>query len=311
MTILLSGSIAYDTILEHPQPFAQHLRGKSFDKINLTFSTPVMRRCFGGCAANIAYAIAQAGGTPYLWGALGSDGLSYINYWEKLGLPTQGLHILPRHYTAQCFIITDTLGNQLASYHPGASDHTEKIPTPRGNDFSLGIVSPTNVAGMMQHTAYCAQHQIPCILDLGQATPLFRPQELETIIALAPMLAFSDFEAQLIEEKIGRNPQQLASQGKTIFWTHGAQGSTLLQADYERHFATPKVHALDPVGAGDAFRGGLLWALEKGANLSDAIRVGTLFGAKKVQYQGGQNYQYSLKELHNDFISFWKTPWFL
>lgn len=310
MSILLSGSIAYDTILEHPQPFATHLQGQTFDKINLSFSTPVMRRCYGGCAANIAYAIAQLQGDPFLWGALGSDGQDYIRYWENLGLSSEGLHILPEFFSAQCFIVTDSQGNQLASYHPGASDHTETIPLPPSHkNFSWGIVSPTNVAGMMAHTLYCAQHQIPCILDLGQATPLFTTEQLHQIIANAPVLAFSDFEATLIEQKIGLTPQALARQGKVIYWTHGADGCTLLDSQFEKRYPTPSVKAIDPVGAGDAFRGGLLWALEKGVSYEKALQIGTLFGAKKVQYQGGQNYQYPLSTLKQDYQEFWQQAW--
>ena len=52
MSIFISGSVAYDTILSFNGVFADHLLEGSLEKINLTFQTPVMSKNFGGCAAN-------------------------------------------------------------------------------------------------------------------------------------------------------------------------------------------------------------------------------------------------------------------
>ena len=67
--VLLTGSIAYDTVLHHAKRFDESLRAEHLAHLNLTFYAPAMRRDFGGCAANIAYAMAKLGGNPVLWGA--------------------------------------------------------------------------------------------------------------------------------------------------------------------------------------------------------------------------------------------------
>ena len=47
---------------------------------------------------------------------------------------------------------------------------------------------------------------------------------------------------------------------------------------------------LDPTGCGDAFRGALLFGLEKGWSLVQCAALGNRVGAHKIAYRGGQNY---------------------
>ena len=80
MSIFISGSVAYDTILSFNGVFADHLLAGSLEKINLTFQTPVMSKNFGGCAANIAYGLKAAGGEPLIGTAVGKDSTEYYNH---------------------------------------------------------------------------------------------------------------------------------------------------------------------------------------------------------------------------------------
>ena len=55
----------------------------------------------------------------------------------------------------------------------------------------------------------------------------------------------------------------------------------------------PPVLALDvvdPTGCGDAFRGALLFGLEKGWSLVSCAELGNQVGAHKIAHRGGQNY---------------------
>ena len=47
---------------------------------------------------------------------------------------------------------------------------------------------------------------------------------------------------------------------------------------------------VDPTGCGDAFRGALLYGLEKGWSLIDCVKLGNRVGAVKIAYRGGQNH---------------------
>jgi adenosine kinase len=54
---------------------------------------------------------------------------------------------------------------------------------------------------------------------------------------------------------------------------------------------------VDPTGCGDAFRGALLFGLEKGWPLAKCAKLGNQLGAIKIAQRGGQNYQLNLSTL--------------
>jgi adenosine kinase len=47
---------------------------------------------------------------------------------------------------------------------------------------------------------------------------------------------------------------------------------------------------VDPTGCGDAFRGALLYGLERGWSLARCAELGNRLGATKIACRGGQNY---------------------
>ena len=61
MTILVCGSLAYDTIMVFPDQFKKHILPDQMHILNVSFMVPDMRREFGGCAGNIAYNLQPAG----------------------------------------------------------------------------------------------------------------------------------------------------------------------------------------------------------------------------------------------------------
>lgn len=131
MSTMITGSVAYDTILTHNGRFADKLEKGDLRHVNLTFLAPEMHRDFGGCAANIAYALHQLGGDPFVWSALGRDGGDYLEHFRALGIPTDGMPCLADCFTSQAFIVTDVGGCQLASFHPGAMTRPTAFPGPK------------------------------------------------------------------------------------------------------------------------------------------------------------------------------------
>ena len=82
MQILITGSIAYDTIMVFPDRFKNHLLADQLHILNVCFLTPEMRREFGGTAGNIGYNLRLLGGEPLLMATVGED---IGSYFERLG----------------------------------------------------------------------------------------------------------------------------------------------------------------------------------------------------------------------------------
>ena len=57
MSVLICGSLAFDTITNFPGRFSQQIMPDKVHILNVSFLVPTMRREFGGCAGNIAYTL--------------------------------------------------------------------------------------------------------------------------------------------------------------------------------------------------------------------------------------------------------------
>src|SRR2546422_844728 len=73
----------------------------------------------------------------------------------------------------------------------------------------------------------------------------------------------------------------------TISLQQGAEGSTVLDGGrLYRPRLRPTVQVVDPIGAGDAYAAGFLWAILRGRELQDAVDAGTAVGALKCSTWG-------------------------
>jgi adenosine kinase len=78
--------------------------------------------------------------------------------------------------------------------------------------------------------------------------------------------------------------------------TFGEDGSVVCTNGEEMRIpAVPVGRALDPTGAGDAYRAGLIKGLAMGKTLSEAARIGTVCASYAVEYYGTQEHLFSLE----------------
>ena len=120
MATLICGSLAFDTIMGFEGQFAQQILPEQLHILNVSFLVPTLRRDFGGCAGNIAYAMRQLGGVPLPMAAVGNDGADYLDRLTQLGISTEFVRQEQETYTAQAMIMTDRANNQITAFHPGA-----------------------------------------------------------------------------------------------------------------------------------------------------------------------------------------------
>src|SRR5262245_32337744 len=73
LTTLVTGSMAYDTIMVFPDRFRNHLLADQLHILNVCFLTPQMRREFGGTAGNIGYNLKLLGSEPLVMATVGDD----------------------------------------------------------------------------------------------------------------------------------------------------------------------------------------------------------------------------------------------
>ena len=259
--------------------------------LNLSFIVPTLRRDYGGCAGNIAYALKQLGGQPLPMGTVGSDGADYISRLEGMGINCEFVHVVEGTYTAQAMIMADQNANQIAAFHPGAMMLSHTVDIAARSDIKLGIIAPDSRDGMLKHAEQFKSARISFVFDPGQNLALFDGQELIHFIELASWITVNDYEAKLLCDRTGLSCAELSRRVDGLIVTLGAEGCEVWILGEKTSVAPVKaVGVVDPTGCGDAFRGALLFGLEQGWSLVRCAELGNRLGAHKIAYRGGQNY---------------------
>lgn len=292
---LISGSLAFDNIMQYGGQFADAILPDQLHKLNVSFFVPTMRREFGGCAANIAYNLKLLGGEPVIMATLGQDGDSYIERFNALNISTECIKTLPSLFTAQCFIVTDDKTNQINAFHPGAmvEAHINKVSDAK--DISIAIVAPDGRDAMIEHAQQCAELKIPFIFDPGQGLPMFNGEELKHFIDQATYVATNDYEAELLTSRTGLSLEQIAERVDTLIVTRGEHGAEIYNQGKKITIpVVPAAQIADPTGCGDAFRAGILFGLTEGLDWETTGRIASLLGSIKIAHQGPQNHTFTL-----------------
>jgi len=304
MAILVSGSLAYDTIMVFPDQFKKHILADQMHILNVAFMVPDLRREFGGTAGNIAYNLKLLGEDPQIMATVGHDFGPYDERLSRLAISAKNVRRLDNHFTAQAFITTDVDDNQITAFHPGAMSLSHLNQVGDAADARLAIVSPAGREGMIDHANGLAQAGIPFIFDPGQGLPMFSGEELLAFVAQASYLAVNDYEGRMLEERTGRKLEEVAPKLKALVLTRGAEGS-IIYADGKR-FDIPCAKAaavVDPTGCGDAYRAGLLYGIASGFDWQKTGRLASLMGAIKVASRGAQNHAVTREEIRSLFRS--------
>jgi adenosine kinase len=291
MPALICGSLAFDTIMTFEGRFAEQIMPEQLHILNVSFLVPGLRREYGGCAGNIAYSLTQLGGAALPMATVGNDGLDYVAHLRNKGISTEFIRELTDTYTAQAMIMTDRDNNQITAFHPGAMSQAHLSEITARSDIKLGIISPDGRDAMLQHAAQFKAAGIPFMFDPGQGLPMFNGEELLHFVEQATWVTVNDYEGRMLSERTGLDSSEISRLVEGLVVTLGAQGCEVWVDGQMTHVPPVKATQLvDPTGCGDAFRGALLFGLERGWSLVQCCELGNRVGAHKIATPGCQNY---------------------
>ena len=298
MEILVSGSLAYDRIMDFPGRFSDHIMPDKIHMINVSFTVNRLTEKFGGTAGNIAYSLSMLREKPRILATIGHDYQPYFQWLEQQGIATQDIRIIPEELTSSAYITTDVADNQITGFNPGAMKHPSEC------DFTgvkpaecIAIVAPGNLQDMAEYTRRYQEMGIFSIFDPGQSIPAWDGDDLAVSIGGSKMLVSNDYELGMIRNKTGLQVEQLLDTVEAIVTTKAEQGSEVITRDGVVAVpAVPTGTEVFPIGAGDAFRGGLIKGLVQGDTLVRAVQLGTVCGHYAVQSSGTQEYTFTMEE---------------
>jgi adenosine kinase len=274
--------------------FADSLVPDQLDKISLSFLVNDLDVRRGGCAANIAFALAALGHKPLLVGAVGRDfDVEYRGWLENAGVDTSGVLVSQTKHTARFVCTTDSALAQIATFYAGAMAEARDIDiTAVGQGFDLVLIGPDDPEAMLRHTAACRDNNIAFAADPSQQLAFADGDVIRQLIDGATYLFSNDYESALIEQKTGWTPDEIRSRVGTQIVTRGKDGVTIYPADGAEITvgAIEGVQAVDPTGVGDSFRAGFLAGIAAGLGFEPSAQIGCTIAASVVETKGTQEY---------------------
>jgi len=298
MRVIVSGSLAYDKIMDFPDAFANHILPEKIHVLSVSFLVTQLEQNFGGTAGNISYTLGLLGMKPAIFASAGKDFDDYKKWLIKKGVDTRNIKIVKNDNTATAYIITDNKNNQITAFYLGAMKHSAALI--RKADLSksfLGIVAPGNLEDMIR---YCTEYKaalFPYIFDPGQQITALSKSQLNTCVSCAKVFISNDYELSLILEKTGMTKKQMLEKSEIIITTLGEKGSLVETKKEKIQIPSAKpIAVIDPTGAGDAYRAGFIAGLAKHYPLEKCAKMGALSAVYAIEKYGTQNHSFRYTE---------------
>ncbi len=308
MNILVSGSLAYDRIMDFPGKFSDHILPEKVHVLNVCFMINDLKENFGGTAGNIAYTLSLLGESPTIIATAGRDFELYRNWFKNNKISTENIKIIDEELTAGAYITTDKSDNQITAFNPGAMKFGSSYDFESvAHDDTVAIISPGNLDDMYNFSNIYKQKKIDYIFDPGQSLPAWTKERLIEMIDGSKIFICNDYELQLTQDKTSMTIDDILEKTEILVQTKGEYGSVVILKEHGKiksiDIPVAKVDSVkDPTGAGDAYRAGLI----KGFFLSDndimhAAKIGAVTAAYSVEVYGPQNFNFTPESFNKRF----------
>ena len=288
MSIVVFGSINMDLVARVPRLPApgETLTGHGF------FTVP------GGKGANQAVACARLGATTRMIGRVGDDafGGELRGSLQGYGVDTSGVAVHPGAASGVAVITVDDAAENEIIVVPGANgvvcrEDLDRLEAALDGARVLLLQLEVPLDAVVAAAEMGRRRGVTVILDPAPAQPLpealyaavdiLTPNESEAAALVGFPLDDPGAIARASQMLLGRGARSVIVKlgGKGAFWSNGTESA---------HFPAFRVEAVDSVGAGDAFNGGLAVGLGDGLDMAAAIRWGLAAGALSVTRSGAQ-----------------------
>lgn len=299
MSIVVTGSLAFDYLMSFPGRFKEHILAENIDVLSVSFLVDSMRKQRGGCASNIAYSLALLGECPIIMATAGQDFHDYRNWLDSHGIDTSGILEIEDEFTASFFVSTDLDNNQIASFYTGAMSraHLLSFRDLECPGVEVAIISPNDPQAMVAYPRECKELGIPYIYDPSQQIIRLSGEDLVEGTRGSRMLIVNEYEFGMIKKKTGLKDEELRGLTEVLIVTRGEVGSTIFAGDGRHDIpVAPPVCVADPTGVGDAYRAGIIKGMIHSLPWPVTGRMASLAATYVIENNGTQNHSFSLDE---------------
>jgi adenosine kinase len=305
--LIVTGSIAYDYLMEFPGDFSDHILPEHTHNINLSFVVNSFAKRRGGTAGNVSYTLGLLDTPHKLFAYAGSDFEEYKKSFEKLGIDLSSVHINHNDSTSTAFALADKSQNQIWGFYIGAGTHNAdlqlKTVTGKTDLVFVGPQGPTSLAFVNQ----CIELGTPYIFDPGFLLTTISNEDLEHGLKHAAYITCNEYEHTLIKSRIKNLDTLIKS--KTLITTLGENGARITTDEKEYTIKPAKAKTVaTTAGAGDAWRGGFLAGIQKGFDLQTSGQMGSIAASFAVEHIGTQEHEYNKTEFIQRYTTAFQKP---
>ncbi len=196
--VLVSGSLAYDRIMDFPGKFSEYILPDKIHNLNVSFGIDTLEENFGGTAGNISYSLSLLDIYPVIFSSAGKDFSKYKDWLSSKNIDTSKIVLANDAPTAVAHIITDQADNQISAFYPGALKNSARIAVEDLKDVEIAIVAPGNKKDMARFSQFYKKNSMPYIFDPGQMVVSLDIHELKECIEGSKILIANDYEISFI-----------------------------------------------------------------------------------------------------------------
>jgi ribokinase len=263
----------------------------------------------GGKGSNQALTLARLGADLKFLCRIGDDlfGKDALTLFKKENLNLESIKVIPGCHTGVGVILIDKAGHNAIGVVPGANFHLTITDLHENNhlfaesDFLL-IQLETAIDVVEEAVKLARQNNVTVVFNPAPAQPLS-----DELLSLADYITPNETEASIISgvevtdvESAYRAADVMIARGaRHVIVTLAENGSILATKTEKQYFPAKKVIAIDSTGAGDAYNGGLVYALANNVNIGDAIEFASKVAALSVTKLGTVEGLPTLTEVNN------------
>lgn len=299
--IIVTGSLAYDYIMEFPGEFGDHILPEHTHNINLSFIVNRFAKHRGGTGGNVSYTMGLLKTPQILLSVAGKDFDEYNKEFDKIGIDTTHIHINKNEYTATAFAMTDKSNNQIWGFYNGAAAGNASLKIDllaKKSDFVL--IGPQGVDGSLSFIMQCIALKIPYMFDPGFVLTQISDSDLTLGISHADYIIGNEYELEVIGKRV--NDFDSLTRDKTVITTLGEKGAKIASKGKIHGIAPVKVEKIaSTTGAGDAWRGGFLSGFSRNFDLLTCGQIGAVAASFAVEHFGTQEHRYSVDEFQKRY----------
>jgi len=297
MTLVVTGSVAFDYLMTFPGYFRETILPEHLGKLSVSFLVDSKQSFRGGCGPNIAYSLALLGNRPLLLASAGRDFADFRAWLEGQGVDTSAMGVFDDEFTATFTVLTDLEHNQIASFHTGAMARARELSLHalKGRQVDLVIISPNDPQAMSRYAEECRELGLSFVYDPSQQLARLDGEDLVRSMRGARVLTVNEYELEMAKSKTGLDEAGMLRLVDTIIVTRGAHGSTVIGQNFALDVPAARAErVLEPTGVGDAYRAGLMTGLARGYPWDVTCRLASLAAVYVVEQNGTMSHSYNL-----------------